>query len=171
MFKHSIIVSTVVAGALLSACAATSSSTTKTMDHASMPMHQQSDQGQGMSMDCCKKMKDANGAESMQCAMMKEKGMSHASSMPTSVYAPAIARMHEAMTKDTVNHADVDFMSGMLAHHQGAIDMSQIALDKASDPTVRKLAADIIKAQQAEVKLMQQWLADHKAKKGIHANH
>lgn len=79
----------------------------------------------------------------------------------TDIYAPAMKTMHENMTIVPSGDADVDFMRGMIPHHQGAIDMAKIVLEKGKDPEVRKLAEDIIKAQEAEINFMQAWLKKH----------
>ena len=56
--------------------------------------------------------------------------------------------------------ADVAFMTGMVGHHAQAIEMAQLAPARGASPAVQRLAARIINAQQDEITLMQQWLAD-----------
>jgi uncharacterized protein (DUF305 family) len=71
--------------------------------------------------------------------------------------------MHTAMA-DIPADADVAFMQGMLAHHQGAVEMSEVALKYAKDEQARDLAARVIAAQKAEIAEMQAWLKARAAK-------
>lgn len=70
-------------------------------------------------------------------------------------------KMHEAMAISFTGNADVDFVRGMVPHHQGAIDMAKIELAFGKDPEIRKLAEGIIKAQEDEIALMNAWLKQH----------
>ncbi len=54
---------------------------------------------------------------------------------------------------------DLRFLDMMTPHHQGAITMSEEALDKAEHAEIKTLANQIIKAQEAEIKQMQDWKA------------
>ena len=70
--------------------------------------------------------------------------------------------MHQAMMAGLqANDADNAFASGMIAHHQGAIAMAMIEQQYGKNATMRKLAEDIITAQQNEIQLMQTWLDHH----------
>lgn len=52
---------------------------------------------------------------------------------------------------------DLRFIDGMIPHHQGAIVMAQEALQKSKRPEIKKLANEIIKAQDKEIAELKQW--------------
>jgi len=72
--------------------------------------------------------------------------------------AAANATMHRDMAIDYSGDADVDFVKSMIPHHQGAIDMAKVELQYGKDPAIKSLAEGIIKAQEAEIAMMREWL-------------
>ena len=62
---------------------------------------------------------------------------------------------------------DVAFAAGMLPHHIGAVKMAEVELKYGKNPEMRKLAEDIINAQQAEIEQMQKWLKAHNKKSSV----
>jgi uncharacterized protein (DUF305 family) len=73
--------------------------------------------------------------------------------------------MHaDMMAVPYTGDADVDFVRGMIPHHQGAIDMARVVLANGKDSEIRRLAEGIVKAQEAEIKEMRDWLKTHPAK-------
>lgn len=68
------------------------------------------------------------------------------------------------MAAPTTGDADRDFVAMMLPHHRGAADMANAVLTYGKDPEIRRLAAAIVAAQQAEIAQMERWQAAHAAK-------
>ncbi|TQM64473.1 DUF305 domain-containing protein [Humibacillus xanthopallidus] len=68
-----------------------------------------------------------------------------------SVTAPAASADHNA--------ADVTFATDMIPHHQQAVEMADLAAERASDAQVKSLAAAIKAAQDPEIQTMSGWLS------------
>ena len=91
-----------------------------------------------------------------------------AAAMPTGMSDASKAYMDAMKQMDTpmmeaikAQDPDVAFVSGMIPHHQGAIDMARAVLKYGKDEKVKTWAGQIIKAQEAEIAEMQAWLKEH----------
>ena len=82
----------------------------------------------------------------------------------------AMSKMMADMSKPYSGDADQDFVSHMIPHHQGAIDMAEIELKYGNDPKLKQLAGRVIAAQQREIAFMQAWQAKHKMVAGPQAD-
>jgi hypothetical protein len=64
----------------------------------------------------------------------------------------------DMMAAKPTSNPDHDFAAMMIPHHQGAIDMAKSQLLYGSDPVLRRLAQEIIVAQQKEIEAMRRAL-------------
>ena len=80
-------------------------------------------------------------------------------SAATKAFRAANDKMHKDMDIAFTGDADADFARGMIPHHQGAVDMAKIVLQYGKDPEIRKLAEEVVRTQEAEIKFMRDWLA------------
>ena len=60
--------------------------------------------------------------------------------------------------KRPVEYRENAYLSGMIAHHEAAVVMSEELLKSGKDTKVRGWAEDIIKAQKSEIETMRGWL-------------
>jgi hypothetical protein len=87
-------------------------------------------------------------------------GQTSAAATPsTRAFEEANAKMHRDMAIAFTGNADVDFVRGMIPHHQGAIDMARVVLQFGTNEQTKKWANEIIAAQEREIAEMREWLA------------
>jgi uncharacterized protein (DUF305 family) len=60
----------------------------------------------------------------------------------------------------TPSKADVDFMQGMIMHHNQAVEMTELLKTRTRDPEVMELGKKIDVSQSDEMRWMKQWLTD-----------
>lgn len=83
---------------------------------------------------------------------------STAATPSTRAFEEANAKMHRDMAIAFSGNADIDFVRGMIPHHQGAIDMATVVLQFGANEQTKKRAGEIIAAQEREIAEMREWL-------------
>lgn len=67
--------------------------------------------------------------------------------------------VHDLRDK-TGDEYDKAFITGMIAHHKGAIEMAKLSVGNAKHDEIKKLSEAIILAQDKEIRQMRQWQLD-----------
>ena len=78
-------------------------------------------------------------------------------SVSTNTSSMTMAQMNKDLINKKGDDFDKAFISMMIEHHQGAIDMASLASTNAKHDEVKLLSKDIISAQTTEITQMQKW--------------
>jgi uncharacterized protein (DUF305 family) len=106
--------------------------------------------------DACKSEMSASGDMSMPEMQMGQMAEHHKAMME------AMQQMHPAMMQGMMaKDPDVSFICGMIAHHMGAISMSEVELKYGDDQQAKAMAEKIIDAQKKEIEEMTTWVNEH----------
>ncbi|GHA51767.1 DUF305 domain-containing protein [Streptomyces anthocyanicus] len=81
----------------------------------------------------------------------------HAATAPSSAPSSSASASASA-SQGQHNAADVAFAKGIIPHHRQAVEMADLAPGRARSAEVKKLAADIKKAQDPEIRTLSGWL-------------
>lgn len=111
----------------------------------------------------------ASPAGAQDSASMPGMNMSSSADSSSSPSTPAFREADERMMKEMsappyTGDTDKDFVSHMMPHHQGAIDMAEVEVKYGKDPDMKRLAKNIIRAQKEEIAYMKKWQARHGGK-------
>lgn len=68
-----------------------------------------------------------------------------------------MSQMADMLKGKTGDDFDETFLSEMITHHEGAIDMANLAKTNAKHQEIKDMANDIITAQSKEIDQMQTW--------------
>lgn len=71
----------------------------------------------------------------------------------------ASAQELDRLRQSTGTEADRIYLQMVIPHHQGGVLMAGVAVDKAGDPDVRRLAQTIVDSQTAELTVLEEMLA------------
>lgn len=105
----------------------------------------------------CGDMHADHGGASMQSHLdMMAEGTDEARAALIQTMEPMHSDMMRGMTAAEFETA---FVCSMIPHHQGAVEMAQVAQQFSTEPWIQMFAQEIISAQQVEIAEMQAWLS------------
>lgn len=79
----------------------------------------------------------------------------------TNTPMPASMQMSaDNLKTKTGDDFDAAFISEMIAHHEGAVEMAKLSAANAKHEEIKQLSSDIIAAQEKEINQMKQWQKD-----------
>lgn len=87
-------------------------------------------------------------------------GTDHATAGQTpgdAAFAASETSMHANMAQASGETVDQAYIAKMIAHHEGAVEMAQVALAHSTDPEIRRMAQAVIDAQTTEIAEMRAW--------------
>jgi uncharacterized protein (DUF305 family) len=73
-------------------------------------------------------------------------------------FKAAMDKMHQSMEMATSADPAVSYAKKMIAHHQGALDMSEAVLQHTQDATIRKMAEKTMKMQKKDIQDLQKFV-------------
>lgn len=109
----------------------------------------------GKDMPMMKMMQEMHGRMMGGGMAMQPKGDTGPASQ---AFNGIINKMNQDMALPFLGNADIDFTKRLIAHHQAGVDMAKVALAFGKDAEVKKVAEDVVKANQAEIASLQEWL-------------
>lgn len=88
-------------------------------------------------------------------------GCGNMSCVSSKAFMAANVKMHKAMAVNYTCDVELDFVQGMIPHHQGAVDMCAVFLASAQpDDYLEELCVNITFLQNAEIAWMSRWLTE-----------
>lgn len=100
---------------------------------------------------------DMGGHTMSNSSMMGSHMMGNGSTMEGSSMQGMMDDMMARLKGKTGDEFDKAFLSEMIVHHQGAVEMAQAVLKSSNRPELIQLANDIMTAQRKEITMMQGW--------------
>lgn len=82
------------------------------------------------------------------------------SDSPSSMSSMSMDGMTADLKNKTGDEYDKAFITSMIAHHEGAVNMARLSAGNAKHEEIKKLSEAVIDAQEEEIAKMKQWQVD-----------
>lgn len=97
------------------------------------------------------------GMKDMGMMGMSQDSEEHEEHHPEDAMSETMGNMMMGLEGKTADEFDRAFISGMIVHHQGAINMAEAALKNAKHQEIKDMSNAIISAQSREIDQMKEW--------------
>ncbi|MBU1325286.1 MAG: DUF305 domain-containing protein [Alphaproteobacteria bacterium] len=84
-------------------------------------------------------------------------GHAAATGAGNAAFAASETSMHTKMAAASGDTVDEAYIAKMIAHHEGALEMAQVALAQSTDPEIRRMAQAVVDTQTREIAEMRAW--------------
>jgi uncharacterized protein (DUF305 family) len=68
-----------------------------------------------------------------------------------------MSQMNDDLQDRSGDDYDAAFLALMIEHHQGALDMAKLSVERAERAEVKRLSEEIVEAQEREIAQMRRW--------------
>lgn len=90
-------------------------------------------------------------------------GAAMPANMPQTPYTASETKMHQDMMQATGSDPQHTYALKMIAHHQGAVDMSRVVLEQNPPAELRRIAENTIRMQEQEIAELRRWVESRPA--------
>jgi uncharacterized protein (DUF305 family) len=119
--------------------------------------------GQGAKNDAESAAADSAETTTVDSGMAGMNGAAMPANMPQTPYTASETKMHQDMMQATGSDAQETYARKMIAHHQGALDMSRVVLDQNPDAGLRGIAEKTIRMQEQDIAELRRWVESRPA--------
>lgn len=88
----------------------------------------------------------------------------------TTMSEMSMSEMTAGLANKKGDDFDKEFITDMIAHHEGAIAMARLSPENAKHEEIKQLSSEIISAQEKEIEQMRQWQKDWGYPAASHSN-
>ena len=120
---------------------------------------------------CNEASKTSTETTMMDSSKMADHNMDEMKDHNGDMMAPMNNMMAKMKDMKMTGDFDYDFANMMISHHQAAIEMAQVELQKGTDAALKTMAQGMITAQQSEIVAFQDILKDYKVPPNANETH
>lgn len=97
------------------------------------------------------------GGDPVQQAVREASASNHAATVKEGEVSGPLTQDGAQAAPAAAQAGDQAYIDGMIAHHQGAVAMAEVAMRDSRDPEVRRMARAVIESQTREIAEMRAW--------------